>query len=150
MAPVRVFVFVFAFAACASTPRVATPTHDNKALVLEFYELALNGGHPADAFARYAAPGFVEHSQDSPGGTARGTIEFLAGLIAKSPQGHWDVVRAIAEGELVFVHARYVPAPGGPEVAIAEIFRVHDHKLVEHWDVISGPPDKVVNPNARF
>jgi predicted SnoaL-like aldol condensation-catalyzing enzyme len=28
--------------------------------------------------------------------------------------------------------------------------KVRDGKLTEHWDVISGPPEKVVNPNSRF
>jgi len=75
---------------------------------------------------------------------------FLSKLIARSPQPKWEVVRAIAEGDLVFVHARYIAGAGAPEIAIAEIFRVRDGKLAEHWDVISGPPDKVVNPNSRF
>lgn len=121
-----------------------------KSIVLAFYKLALQDLKPADAFARYAAPDFIEHSQDTVGGTAAATVEFLTKLIARSPQPKWEVVRVIAEGELVFVHARYIAGPGAPEIAIAEIFRVRDGKLAEHWDVISGPPDKVVNPNSRF
>ena len=91
-----------------------------KAIVLAFYKLALQDLKPADAFARYAGPDFLEHSQDTAGGTATGTVEFLKGLIARSPH------------------------------PIAEIFRVRNGKLVEHWDVISGPPEKAVNPNSRF
>lgn len=121
-----------------------------KAIVLAFYKLALQDFKPAEAFARYAAPDFVEHSQDSAGGTAAATVEFLTGLIARSPHPKWEVVRTIAEGDLVFLHARYTAGPGAPEIAVAEIFRVRDGKLAEHWDVISGPPEKVVNPNSRF
>jgi predicted SnoaL-like aldol condensation-catalyzing enzyme len=121
-----------------------------KAIVLAFYKLALQDFKPAEAFARFAAPDFIEHSQDTVGGTAVATVEFLRKLIARSPQPKWEVVRAIAEGDLVFLHARYIAGPGAPEIAIAEIFRVRHGKLAEHWDVISGPPDKVVNPNSRF
>jgi predicted SnoaL-like aldol condensation-catalyzing enzyme len=129
----------------------AAPVVDSpKAIVLAFYRMALQEFKPSEAFARFAAPGFIEHSQDSPGGTAAATVEFLNKLIAKSPHPKWEVVRAIAEGELVFLHARYTAAPGAPQVGIAEIFRVHDGKLAEHWDVISGPPDRIVNPNSRF
>ena len=128
-----------------------TPTSESpKAIVLAFYKLALQDFKPAEAVARYAAPDFVEHSQDTAGGTAAATVDFLSKLIARSPQPKWEVVRAIAEGDLVFVHARYIAGAGAPEIAIAEIFRVRDGKLAEHWDVISGPPDKVVNPNSRF
>jgi predicted SnoaL-like aldol condensation-catalyzing enzyme len=87
-----------------------------KAIVLAFYKVALQEFKPAEAFARFAAPGFIEHSQDSPGGTMASTVEFLNNLIAKSPQPKWEVVRVIAEGELVFLHARYTAAPGAPEI----------------------------------
>lgn len=123
---------------------------DPKATVLAFYKLALQDFKPAEAFARYAAADFVEHSQDTAGGTAAATVEFLKGLIARSPHPHWEVVRTIAEGNLVFVHVRYTAGPGAPQIAVAEIFRVRDGKLAEHWDVISGPPEKVINPNSRF
>jgi predicted SnoaL-like aldol condensation-catalyzing enzyme len=56
----------------------------------------------------------------------------------------------IAEGDLVLVHARYTAGPGAPDIAVAEIFKVRGGKLVEHWDVISGPPEKVVRPNSPF
>jgi len=91
-----------------------------------------------------------KHSQDTDGGTAAATVAFLSKLIAGSPQPKWEVVRSVAEGDLVVVHARYIAGPGAPQIAIAEIFRVRGGKLAEHWDVISGPPDKVVNPNSRF
>jgi predicted SnoaL-like aldol condensation-catalyzing enzyme len=121
-----------------------------KAVVLAFYKLALQDFTPAAAFQRYAAPDFVEHSQDSAGGDAKATVVFLQQLIARSPQPKWVVVRSIAEGEMVFLHTRYTASPGAPEIAVAEVFRVRDGKIREHWDVISGPPDKVLNPNSRF
>jgi predicted SnoaL-like aldol condensation-catalyzing enzyme len=138
------------FSGFVAHARDAPASESPKAIVLAFYKLALQDFKPAEAFARYAARDFVEHSQDTDGGTAAGTVVFLRNLITRSPQPKWEVVRAIAEGDLVVVHARYIAAPGAPEIAIAEIFRVRHGKLAEHWDVISGPPDKVVNPNSRF
>ena len=135
-----------AFSASAATPAAANP----KAVVLAFYKLALQDMQPALAFQRYAAADFVEHSQDSAGGDTKATVVFLQQLIARSPHPRWEVIRTIAEGDLVFLHARYTAAPGAPEIAVAEIFRVRNGKLVEHWDVISPPPDKVTNPNSRF
>jgi predicted SnoaL-like aldol condensation-catalyzing enzyme len=133
----------------ADTPAVGASV-GAKAVVLAFYKVALQEMRPAQAFQRYAAADFVEHSQDSPGGSAQATVQFLDQLIARSPHPKWEVVRSAAEGDLVFLHSRYTAGPGAPEIAVAEIFRVRGGKLVEHWDVISGPPDKVVNPNSRF
>ena len=129
-----------------AAPAPASP----KAIVLAFYKLALEDFKPAEAFARYAATDFVEHAQDSAGGTQAGTVAFMKKLIARSPQSKFEVVRVIAEGDLVFVHTRYTADSAAPQIAIAEIFRLRDGKLAEHWDVVSGPPDKVLNPNSRF
>jgi predicted SnoaL-like aldol condensation-catalyzing enzyme len=147
---VRVFGLALLLSGAAVGVSAAAPASGPKAVVLAFYKLALQDMRPALAFQRYAAPDFVEHSQDSAGGDAKATVVFLQQLIAKAPRPKWEVIRSIAEGDLVFVHARYTAAPGAPEIAVAEIFRVRDDKLVEHWDVISPPPDKVVNSNSRF
>lgn len=122
---------------------------DAKDTVLAFYKLALEDMKPREAFTRYAAANFIEHAQ-SVGGTAENTLGFLEAMIAQSPQSRWEVVRSVAEDDLVFLHVRYTAAPGAPEIALAEIFRVQDDKLAEHWDVLGFPPETVINPNSRF
>ena len=121
-----------------------------KELVLEFYKLALEDFEPKVAFERYATPNFVEHSADITGGTRQATIAFLEDLIRRFPAPKWDVVRSAAEGELVFLHVHVTPAPGERGVAIVEIFRVQNHKIVEHWDVIQAVPEKPGNANSMF
>lgn len=133
----------------ALSATAAEPADSPKAVVQAFYRLALHDMQPALAFQRYAAPDFVEHSQDS-GGDSKATVAFLESLIARSAHPKWEIVRSVSEGGMVFLHVRYTAEPGAPEIAVAEIFRVRGGKVAEHWDVISGPPDKVVNPNSRF
>jgi len=123
---------------------------DPKAVVLAFYKLALQDFKPAEAFARYTAPDFIEHSADTPGGTPQATVVFLQDLIKKSPDPKWEIVRTIAEGDLVFLHVRVTPAPKAPPIAIAEVFRVRGDKIVEHWDVIQHAPEQPVNPRSMF
>ncbi len=118
-----------------------------KAVVLAFYKLALSDMKPGEAFARYAAPDFVEHSADSAGGTAAATVTFLEGLIKRSPQPKWTVVRVIAEGDLVFLHVRFAASPTATPIVVGEIFRVKNGKLVEHWDIIQHAPERPVNRN---
>ena len=123
---------------------------DPKTVVLAFYKLAMQDFKPAEAFARYVAPDFVEHSADTTGGTAAATVSFLQGLIQQMPDPHWEVVRSIAEGDLVVLHVKVTPAPNAPAIAVAEIFRVRGGKIVEHWDVIQHAPEKPVNPRSMF
>ena len=122
----------------------------NRTTVLEFYRLGLQGRRPKQAFERFMAPGFIEHKPDIAEPTRDGSAAFLAGLMLELPAATWEVIRTIAEDDLVFLHARFVPAPGAPAYAIADVFRLHEGMIVEHWDVVAGPPTNPRNPHPRF
>lgn len=122
----------------------------NRRIVLAFYNEGLVGRQPEAAFMRYVAPEFVEHKPDVPNGTREATAAFLSQLIAEVPSARWEIVRTVAEKDMVFLHARFTPATGSPAYALADIFRVKDCKIVEHWDVVGAPPKEQLNPNSRF
>ncbi|WP_133365118.1 nuclear transport factor 2 family protein [Qipengyuania sediminis] len=122
----------------------------NRAIVAEFYEQAFAKRDPKGAFERFAAPNFIEHKPDVPEGTRAAVAEYLTQLIAELPYSRWEILRTVSEGNHVFLHVRFTPAPGAPAYAIADLFRVEDCKLVEHWDVVAPPPREQVNPNSRF
>lgn len=96
------------------------------------------------------APDFVEHKPEIPQGTREGTAKFLAQIIAEAPKARWEIVRTIAEKEMVFLHGRFTPASGAPSYALADIFRVKDCKIFEQWDVVGPPPKEQINPGPRF
>jgi predicted SnoaL-like aldol condensation-catalyzing enzyme len=75
---------------------------------------------------------------------------FLSELIKSMPDPKWEVLRFVADGDPVALHARFTPAPKAPAYAIADFFRLKDCKIVEHWDAVAGPPAEQINPNARF
>nr|WP_166181016.1 nuclear transport factor 2 family protein [Altererythrobacter segetis] len=118
--------------------------------MLAFYKEALVGLKPRPAFERHMSAGFIEHKPDVPEGTRAATASFLEQLIANAPQPKWTVERTIAEGDLVFLHARFSPAAGAADYAIADVFRLSGCKIVEHWDVVAPPPEDQRNPNSRF
>lgn len=122
----------------------------NRARVLAFYREALVDRRPRRAFAEYMAADFVEHKPDVPSGTRDSTVAFLEGLIKELPEGRWQILRSLADGDLVFLHASFVPAPGAPPYAIADVFRLQDCKIVEHWDVVGPPVERARNPHSRL
>lgn len=142
-----------ALAAAAAQPAQAEcrPSAEaHRQLVADFYREALIEKQPKAAFAKYMAPDFVEHKPDVPEGTREATADFLDRLIKSMPDPKWEVLRIVADGDLVSLHARFTLAPGAPPYAIADFFRVEDCRIAEHWDVVAGPPKEQVNPKPRF
>jgi predicted SnoaL-like aldol condensation-catalyzing enzyme len=136
--------------AAAASPTCEPNAATHRTIVEAFYREALIEKRPRSAFARYVAPEFIEHKPDVPSGTREATAEFLDGLIKAMPDPKWEVLRIVSEGDLVALHARFTPAPSAPAYAIADFFRLKDCKIVEHWDVVAGPPKEQVNPRPRF
>lgn len=123
---------------------------ENRRIVLDFYTKALVDKKVRTAFETYMDPAFIEHKPDIETGTREATIKFLEGLVTDIPQARWEIVRSVADDDLVAVHVRFRPAPTAPEYAIADFFRVRDCKIVEHWDVVAPPSEKTGNPHPRF
>jgi predicted SnoaL-like aldol condensation-catalyzing enzyme len=135
-------------AAAVATCQPSAATH--RQLVADFYREALIEKQPKAAFQKYMAADFVEHKPDVPQGTREATADFLDGLIKSMPDPKWEVLRIVGDGELVALHARFTPGAGAPPYAIADFFRLKGCKIVEHWDVVAGPPKEQVNPRSRF
>src|SRR5688500_15515378 len=93
-------------AACSTSPDAT------REIVLAFYRTGLVGLQPRAAFERYVSTGFVEHKPDVDAGTREATAAYLERLIKSLPQARWEILRTIAEGDHVFLHARFTPAPG--------------------------------------
>lgn len=134
----------------AQSAKACEPSAEvSRARVLAFYKQALVDKQVRAAFEAHVAAGFVEHKPDVPGGTRAAVIDFLEGLVKELPQARWEILRTVAEKDLVFLHARFVPAAGAPPYVIADLFRVENCVIVEHWDVVA-PPREGPNPNPRF
>ena len=74
----------------------------------------------------------------------------LGGYCASAPQPTVTPKRIIAEGDLVAVHSHYVNYPGDRGVAILDLLRVRNGKIVEHWDIIQHVPETWANGNGMF
>jgi predicted SnoaL-like aldol condensation-catalyzing enzyme len=102
----------------------------NKALVLEAFDAAFNQRDPG-AYDRYWSPDYIQHSAHiAPG--RNGLRDLIASLPAELEYEHGVIV---AEGDIVIVHGRF---SGFQKTAwiTADIVRIADGLLAEHWDVI--------------
>lgn len=138
-------------AAAAQVPAPCSSTAaENRAIVQRFYETALVQRQVRRGFETFVSPDFIEHKPDVASGDREGAIAMLEGLIRELPEARWEVLRAVADGDIVAIHARATMVPGQPAYAIADFFRVAGCRIVEHWDLVAGPVENARNPRLRF
>ena len=121
----------------------------NTELVRDFYHLALNLKKPEEAVEKYLGPYYRQHNPGAADG-AEAFIAFVKGFTGAFPALHFDFRRFIAEGDLVAVHSHLVRQPQDRGMAVMDIFRIENNKIVEHWDVLQEIPESPANSNTMF
>lgn len=120
----------------------------NKKVVLEFFEKVLI---PID-FTH--APEFLgaHYRQHSPLATegAEGLRAFLQKARVETPRAKTYIKRVFADGDYVIVHSHVIIEPGTPGLAVVDILRLDNGKLVEHWDVAQPVPSQMLHANTMF
>jgi predicted SnoaL-like aldol condensation-catalyzing enzyme len=124
-------------------------TEINKEMVRDFYHLSLNLRKPEEAVAKYLGTYYRQHNPAAADG-AEAFIAFVRGFTGAFPGLHFDFKRFIAEGDLVMVHSHLVRKPGDRGMAVMDLFRIENNRIVEHWDVLQEIPESSVNSNTMF
>ena len=121
-----------------------TKQERNKALVLEAFDTLFNKRDYVAA-ERYWSPRYIQHSAH----------------IAPGREGLFDLVRSlpttlryepgviVADGELVIVHGRFSGFGAPANWIAADILRVQEGILVEHWDVIQDEATREQSKSGR-
>ena len=145
-----VFTVAAALLMAALPARAADNTvqEQNKKTVVEFYEKALNE-KDFEAASKYFGPRYIQHNPGAPDGI-EGFKALIAQLKEKFANAKSEIKRAFAEGDYVILHVHGVREPGERGVAIVDIFRLENGKIVEHWDVVQPIPEKTANNNGMF
>lgn len=125
----------------------------NAELVVSAYDKVLNQLDTAPLATAFG-PTYTQHNPTIADGVG-GLAALVAFRKAQQPEAHNEIERVIADGDLVMlqVHVTFTAAQRGDEhagIAIADIFRVADGKIVEHWDVIQPVPPTSVNGHTMF
>jgi predicted SnoaL-like aldol condensation-catalyzing enzyme len=114
-----------------------TTSAENKALVLEAFDTLFNKRDYAAA-ERFWSDRYIQHSAHiAPGRTG------LFDLIRTLPDGlKYENHLILAEGDFVIAHGRF-SGHGRPAAWIAaDVVRMEDGKLAEHWDVLQDEATK--------
>ncbi len=115
-----------------------------QATIETIYKEVFNKGR-ADLLPGLVSGPYIQHNPLFPNGPTP-LMEYLkqAGSIP------CEVKRMAIEGDLAFVHVRYLNW-GGKEHAAVDIFRFDSEgKILEHWDVLQPVPEQSANTNTMF
>jgi predicted SnoaL-like aldol condensation-catalyzing enzyme len=103
----------------------------NKTLVLQAFDLLFNKRDYAAA-EKYWPPHYIQHSAHiAPG--REGLFDLMKSL---PPTLKYEPGTIVADGEFVIVHGRFSDFGLPVNWIAADILRVKDGILIEHWDVI--------------
>jgi predicted SnoaL-like aldol condensation-catalyzing enzyme len=108
-----------------------TKQEKNKALVLAAFDTLFNKREYVAA-ERYWSPHYIQHSAHiAPG--RDGLFNFIKSV---PPTLRYEPGTIVAEGDFVIVHGRFSGFGAPVNWIAADIVRIQDGILVEHWDVI--------------
>jgi predicted SnoaL-like aldol condensation-catalyzing enzyme len=112
--------------------KMATTTEQsNKALVLEAFDTLFNK-RDYEAAERFWSSNYIQHSAHIPPGR-----DGLFNLIRSAPATlKYEPGAIVAEGAYVIVHGRFSNTGMPRNWIAADVVRVADDMLAEHWDVL--------------
>jgi predicted SnoaL-like aldol condensation-catalyzing enzyme len=116
---------------------IKTTPEQNKALVLEAFDTLFNK-RDYEAAKRFWSDTYIQHSAHIEPGR-----DGLFDLIRDAPDSlRYEHQLIVAEGDYVIVHGRF-SGNGRPVAWIAaDVVRVEDARLAEHWDVLQDEASK--------
>jgi predicted SnoaL-like aldol condensation-catalyzing enzyme len=109
----------------------------NKALVLEAFDTLFNKRDYAVA-ERYWSPDYIQHSAHIEPGR-EGLFNLIKGM---PPTLQYEAGTIVADGDFVTVHGRFSGFGAPVNWIAADILRLEDGLLAEHWDVIQDEATK--------
>lgn len=133
--------------ACAAD--AVTPKNANEAAVIGLLDLAFNRKQFEAAFEKYVGPYYRQHNPT----VADGIDALIASMkvwLPANPGLRYEFKHLYSDGDRVIVHSHVTAGPQDRGMAVVDIFRIENGKIVEHWDVAQPVPEKPLNANTMF
>jgi predicted SnoaL-like aldol condensation-catalyzing enzyme len=125
-----------------------TNSSPQKEAAVAFLHL-VSRGEIADAYNRFVASYMKHHNMF----TRAGVSELKKGMEENHttfPEKQLEVQHVIEENDLVVVHSKMKLSKDMEEMALVQIFRFQNDKIVEMWDIGQGAPKEIINTDGMF
>ena len=120
----------------------------NLRAVPNFYEVIINGRQYERA-GQSLDDNYFQHKAEAETGT-QGVLDFVRSVYDQAPLRKARTVRSSVDGDYVILRVHITNAAEAPNLAVIDVFRAEDGKLMEHWDVASAVPETAGNANGVF
>ena len=119
-----------------------------KEQAVDFLQLIVSG-EIDEAYKKYVSSDFRHHNPYFPG-NADSLKQAMKENDGMSPNKTLEVKQTIEEGENVMVYSHIKQKVEDLGAAVVHIFRFHEGKIVEMWDVGQPVPEDSPNENGMF
>jgi len=114
---------------------------ENKAIVLEAFDTLFNK-RDYERAAEFWSPNYVQHSAHIPPGR-----EGLFDLVRAAPETlRYENALILVDGDYLMLHGRFSGRGQDRNWVAADIVRMEDGRLAEHWDVLQ---DEVTREESK-
>jgi predicted SnoaL-like aldol condensation-catalyzing enzyme len=120
----------------------------NRQIVEAFLDLINRERRIREAFEQYVSEDYIQHNPRV-GNGRESAIELITELSA-TPGFSPVLKRIIAEDDLVVTHIHIQFDDKSADLAVMDMWRLHDGTIVEHWDVIQPVPAESASGNSMF
>ncbi len=119
----------------------------NKQIVTDFYQQIFIKGN-LSVLANYMHDNYIQHNPTVENGR-QGFFNFMQKFLQFKPQ--IDILNITCENDMVYVFFKCTLANGHIN-KVCDIYRLHQGKLAEHWDVIEHNVENIesINGNSIF
>jgi len=123
-------------------PDPTCDSEESRRIVLDYMRMGMEPGRLVEALETYLSDDFVQHTGRMPP-DKQGSIDYLASRAETRAKDNRTSIfeRVIADGDLVLAHRRVISDSDPRGTAFADLYRVRDGKVVEHWDVVQPIPE---------
>jgi len=119
-----------------------------KDAAVQFLQLVV-AGRIDDAYEKHVDMRGKHHNPFSPAGFPALKKAMIENHV-QFPNKQLAVKHVLGEGDVVAVHSHIVLRSGDPGIAAAHVFRFHEDKIVEMWDVGQAVPAAMPNKDGAF
>ncbi|MFC3612829.1 nuclear transport factor 2 family protein [Lutimaribacter marinistellae] len=128
--------------ALETQPEPQDVVDQNKLRVADFINTVFNASG-ADKVRDFVSGDYVQHGTGGDGPDA-----LIEDVKTRFVGAEVDIKRIIGQNDLVLAHSRVFI--GGKQFARADIWRLRDGMMVEHWAAMEPVPTEYRNPNSMF